>query len=84
MMTAEAKNVAQKKAFAPFKTSSLLFRLDRFVKCWEMFLVLNSKGLYRLYPESEKEKENRCRSIGRILNRLKIIAFWYSVQTEPP
>ena len=39
-------------------------------------------GLYRLYPDSEKEKENSCRSTGRILNRLKIIGFWCSVQKE--
>ena len=49
-----------------------------------MFLVLNSKGLYRLHPDSKKEKENRCRGTGRILHQLKIIVFWCSVQTEPP
>ena len=47
-----------KKALALFQTSSLLSSLDQFVKCWEIFLVLNSKGLYRLHPDSEKEKKN--------------------------
>ena len=78
------KKPRTKKALALFQTSSLLFSLEQFVKCWQMFLVLNSKGLYRLHPNSEKEKGNRCRGTGRILNRLKIIAFWCSVQTEPP
>ena len=47
-----------KKALALFQTSSLLFSLNQFVKGWEMFLVLNSKGLYRLHPDSEKEKKS--------------------------
>ena len=39
------------------KTLSRLFQLVQFVKCWQMFLELNSKRLYR---SSEKEKESRC------------------------
>ena len=43
--------------FAPLQTLSSLFRLVQFVKCWRIFLELNSKGLYR---RSRKEKESRC------------------------
>ena len=42
-----------KNEFALFQSSSLLFHLPQFVKCWRIFLELNSKGLY---PSSEKEK----------------------------
>ena len=34
-----------------------LFHLVQFVKCWQIFLELNSK---RLYQSSGKEKESRC------------------------
>ena len=39
------------------QTLSRLFHLVRFVKCWRLFLELNSKGLY---GSSGKEKESRC------------------------
>ena len=39
------------------KTLSRLFQLVQFVKCWQMFLELNS---WRLYRSSEKEEESRC------------------------
>ena len=42
-----------KNEFALFQSSSLLFHLPQFVKCWRIFLELNSKGMY---PSSEKEK----------------------------
>ena len=35
----------------------LIFQLVQFVKCWQIFLELNSK---RLYQSSGKEKESRC------------------------
>ena len=34
-----------------------MFHLVHFVKCWQIFLELNSK---RLYQSSGKEKESRC------------------------
>ena len=42
-----------KNEFSLFQSSSLLFHLPQFVKCWRIFLELNSKGMY---PSSEKEK----------------------------
>ena len=45
-----------KSEFAPLQTLSGLFRLVPFVKCWRIFLELNSEGLYR---RSRKEKESR-------------------------
>ena len=44
----------QKHEFAPLQTLSRLFHLVHFVKCWQMFLELNSKGLYQT---SGKEKK---------------------------
>jgi len=46
-----------KSEFAPLQTLSRLFHLVYFVKCWQMFLELNSKGLYQ---SSGKEKESCC------------------------
>ena len=46
-----------KSEFAPLQTLSRLFHLVCFVKCWQMFLELNSKGLYQ---SSGKEKESCC------------------------
>ena len=46
-----------KDEFRPLQTLSRLFRLVQFVKCWQIFLELNFKRLYR---SSEKEKESRC------------------------
>ena len=43
--------------FALLQTLSRLFQLVQFVKCWQIFLELNSKRLYR---SSGKEKESRC------------------------
>ena len=46
-----------KSEFALLQTLSRLFQLVQFVKCWQIFLDLNSK---RLYQSSGKEKESRC------------------------
>ena len=46
-----------KGEFALLQTLSPLFQLIQFVKCWHVFLDLNSK---RLYQSSGKEKESRC------------------------
>ena len=45
-----------KSEVALLQTLSLLFHLVQFVKCWQSFLELNSKWLYR---SSGKEKESR-------------------------
>ena len=46
-----------KSEFALLQTLSRLLHLVYFVKCWQMFLELNSKGLYQ---SSGKEKESCC------------------------
>ena len=46
-----------KSEFGLLQTLSRLFQLVQFVKCWQIFLELNSK---RLYQSSGKEKESRC------------------------
>ena len=46
-----------KSEFALLQTSSRLFHIVQFVKCWQILVELNSKGLYRSY---EKEKDRRC------------------------
>ena len=46
-----------KSEFALLQTLSRLFQLVQFVKCWQIFLGLNSK---RLDQRSGKEKESRC------------------------
>ena len=43
-----------KSEFAPLQTLSRSFHLVYFVKCWQMFLELNSKEVYR---SSGKEKK---------------------------
>ena len=43
-----------KSEFAPLQTLSRLSHLVYFVKCWQMFLELNSKGVYQ---SSGKEKK---------------------------
>ena len=43
-----------KSEFASLQTLSRLFHLVYFVKCWQVFLELNSKGLYQ---SSGKEKK---------------------------
>ena len=45
-----------KSEFALLQTSSCLFHLVQFVKCWRIFLDLNFKGLYQ---SSEQENESR-------------------------
>ena len=45
-----------KSEFAPLQTLSRLFHLVYFVKCWQMFLELNSKGLSKF----RKRKESCC------------------------
>ena len=47
-------HAALKSKFALLQTLSRLFHLVYFVKCWQMLLKLNSKGLYQ---SSGKEKE---------------------------
>ena len=46
-----------KSEFALLQTSSRLFHLVQFVKCWQFFLEMNFKRLYR---SSGKEKESCC------------------------
>ena len=46
-----------KSVFAQVQTSSRLFHLVQFVKCWQICLELDSKGLYQ---SSGKAKEGRC------------------------
>ena len=46
-----------KSIFTLLQTLSCLFHLVQFGKWWQIFLELNSKGVYR---SSEKEKENCC------------------------
>ena len=43
-----------KSEFAPLQTLPRLFHLVYFVKCWQMFLELNSKGLYQSSGKEEK------------------------------
>ena len=53
---ATATKTSLKKWSRAASTLSRLFRLVQFVKCWQFYLELNSKRLYR---SSEKE-ESRC------------------------
>ena len=46
-----------KSEFALLQILSRLFYLVYFVKCWQISLEWNAKGLYK---SSGKEKENRC------------------------
>ena len=46
-----------KSEVALLQTLSRLFHLVQFVKCWQSFLELNSKRMYR---RSGKEKESQC------------------------
>ena len=45
-----------KSDFMLLQTLSRIFHLVQFVKCWQIFLELNFKGLYQ---SSGKEKESR-------------------------
>ena len=51
------ENATWKSEFALSQTLSRLFQLVYFVKCWQIFLELNSK---RLYQSSGIEKESCC------------------------
>ena len=51
------ENATWKSEFALPQTLSRLFQLVYFVKCWQIFLELNSK---RLYQSSGIEKESCC------------------------
>ena len=51
------ENVTLKVNSRCFKLYRALFHLVYFVKCWQIFLELNAKGLYQ---SSEKEKESCC------------------------
>ena len=55
--TATAEKSHLKSEFALLQTVSRLFQLVQFVKCWQIFLELNSK---RLHQSSGKENESRC------------------------
>ena len=46
-----------KSEFALLQTSSHLFLLGRFEKCWRIFLEFHFKGLIEVQG---KQKENRC------------------------
>ena len=46
-----------KSEFVLLQTLQRVFHLVQFVKCWRIFLELNSKSLYQ---SSEKGKESRC------------------------
>ena len=52
--------------FARLQTLSRLLHLVYFVKYWQMFLELNSKGLYQ---SSGKEKQSCCLLFGSSTNR---------------
>ena len=55
-----------KREFALLQTLSGLFHLVQFVKCWQIFVELNSK---RRYQSSGKEKESRCFVITSLTKR---------------
>lgn len=76
----DGKKRREKKGIFP--VSNLIVLVPSRSICQMLGNVSGVEGTVQ--TDSEKEKENRCRGIGRILNRLKIIAFWCSVQTEPP
>ena len=64
-----------KSEFALLETLSRLFHLVQFVKCWQSFSELSSKGLYQ---SSVKEKENCCLvflSTTKRVARAKLL-FW--------
>ena len=59
-----------KSELALLQSLSCLFHLVYFVKCWQMFLELNSKGLYQ---SSGKEKESCCLVFPSLTKR----TFWH-------
>ena len=60
-----------KSELALLQTLSRLFHFVYFVKCWQMFLELNSKGLYQ---SSGKEKESCCLVFKRSLMEFNLIS----------
>ena len=64
-----------KSEFALLQSLSRFFHFVYFVKCWQMFLELNSKGLR--YQSSGKEKESCClvfpSSTKRELRRFHVV-----------
>ena len=64
-----------KSEFALLQSLPRLFHFVYFVKCWQMFLELNSKGLR--YQSSGKEKESCClvfpSSTKRELRRFHVV-----------
>ena len=54
------------RVIALLQALSRLFQLVQFVKCWQIFLELNSKGLYQ---SSGREKESRCLVFTSSTNR---------------
>ena len=59
MMATATKTSLKKwiRTASNFIALTVLFHLVYFIKCWQMFLELNSKGLYQT---SGKEKESCC------------------------
>ena len=46
----------------------LIFDLIYFVKCWQMFLELNSKGLYQSSEKKKKKAVVLCSHPGQNMN----------------
>ena len=61
-----------KSEFMLFQNLSVLFHGVQFVKCWQIFLQLNSKGLY-LSLKKELEKSLSC---VNVLQKTWNWAFW--------
>ena len=57
MTTAKAMKTSLKNLIPAASKVIMLFQLVQFAKCWQFFLELNSKRLYR---SSGKEKESCC------------------------
>ena len=57
MTTAKATKTSLKNLILAASKVIMLFHLVQFAKCWQFFLELNSKRLYR---SSGKEKESCC------------------------
>ena len=53
------------------QTLSRLFHLVQFVKCWQIFLELNSKRLYR---SSEKEEDSLCLVCVHVLHKTVVFS----------
>ena len=74
-----------KSEFALLQSLSRLFHFVYFVKCWQMFLELNSKGLR--YQSSGKEKESCClvfpSSTKRELRRFHVVVVQWRQRNVP-